>query len=168
MGLFSRRPPPNLPNAPAAYSASFIDSLLSTLRLYFQSTDAIQQINIGGLNIDITTLPTQDDLTTLRIGDAYVDTDDGNALKVKTSSGSSTVNYVTVEELDDLSNIANAQLRELKRIATILTQMSGVVVADADIEAETYQLRELMRIGQILSAMGGVAVTDTELDLSNY
>jgi hypothetical protein len=51
--------------------------------LFFQQTNAVQQINIASLNIDINTLPTQADVADLRVGDVYRDTSASNVLKVK-------------------------------------------------------------------------------------
>jgi hypothetical protein len=65
------------------YSRGYFDELVRVLFLYFQRIDAVQQINIAKLNIDVSTLPTQADLANLRVGDVYRDTTAGNVLKVK-------------------------------------------------------------------------------------
>jgi hypothetical protein len=65
------------------YSRGYFDELVRVLFLYFQRIDAVQQINISSLNIDVRTLPTQADLADLRVGDVYRDTVAGNVLKVK-------------------------------------------------------------------------------------
>jgi hypothetical protein len=65
------------------YSRGYFDELVRVLFLYFQRIDAVQQINIAKLNIDVSTLPTQADLANLRVGDVYRDTVAGNVLKVK-------------------------------------------------------------------------------------
>jgi len=83
MGLFANTAPPRLPEAPTMYTASYVDKLLSALALYFARQDAVQQLNIANLNIDLKTLPTQTALATLRAGDIYRDTTAGNTLKIK-------------------------------------------------------------------------------------
>lgn len=82
MGLFAAQPP-RLPSAPDEYNRAFMDQLLNVLYLYFQRQNAIQQVSIAQLNIDLNTLPTEADLVDLRLGDVYRDTTADNALKVK-------------------------------------------------------------------------------------
>jgi hypothetical protein len=60
-----------------------MDQMQNIFNLFFQQTNAVQQINIAGLNIDINTLPTQADVANLRVGDIYRDTSASNVLKVK-------------------------------------------------------------------------------------
>lgn len=83
MGLFTGRPPPKLPSPMQEYSRGYFDELVRVLFLYFQRIDAVQQINIARLNINVDTLPTQADIADLREGDVYRDTSAGNVLKVK-------------------------------------------------------------------------------------
>ena len=83
MGLFTGRPPPKLPSPMQEYSRGYFFELVRVLFLYFQRIDAVQQINIAKLNINVSTLPTQADLANLRVGDVYRDTTAGNVLKVK-------------------------------------------------------------------------------------
>lgn len=95
---------PQLPVAPLEYDARFIDQLTSVLRLYFNQLDnagpiaaATQRVGgtiVAGLsfvqpdpavpNTFAVSLPTQADLSNLRVGDIYYDTTAGNVLKVKT------------------------------------------------------------------------------------
>jgi hypothetical protein len=95
---------PFLPVAPVEYDARFMDQLTSVLRLYFNQLDntgpiaaATQRVNgtiVAGLsfvqpdpavpNTFTVSLPTQADLSNLRVGDIYYDTTAGNVLKVKT------------------------------------------------------------------------------------
>jgi hypothetical protein len=95
---------PQLPVAPLEYDARFMDQLTSVLRLYFNQLDnagpiaaATQRVNgtiVAGLsfvqpdpavpNTFAVSLPTQADLSNLRVGDIYYDTTVGNVLKVKT------------------------------------------------------------------------------------
>lgn len=83
MGMFNTRNPPNLPVAPAEYDAGYMSKLLNVLRLYFSDINAVQILNLAGLNLDLKTLPTEADIATLRLGDVYRDTTADNALKVK-------------------------------------------------------------------------------------
>jgi hypothetical protein len=95
---------PMLPVAPVEYNAQFMDQVLNILRLYFNKLDnagpmaaATQRVNgtiVAGLsfvqpdpaipNTFTVSLPTQADLSNLRVGDIYYDTTAGNVLKVKT------------------------------------------------------------------------------------
>jgi hypothetical protein len=83
MGMFSRVTPPRPTAAPAQYTTAFMDQMQNIFNLFFQQTNAVQQINIASLNIDINTLPTQADVADLRVGDVYRDTSASNVLKVK-------------------------------------------------------------------------------------
>jgi hypothetical protein len=94
---------PMLPLAPVEYDAQFIDQMLNILRLYFNQLDnpgpiaaATQRVNgtiVAGLsfiqpdrtvpNTFIVSLPTEADLSNLRVGDIYYDTTADNVLKVK-------------------------------------------------------------------------------------
>jgi hypothetical protein len=49
----------------------------NVLRLFFNQINAVQQLNLARLNLDLSTLPTDADLPNLRIGDVYRDTQDG-------------------------------------------------------------------------------------------
>lgn len=83
MSLFTIGSPPRLPDAPQQYEVPYMSKMLNILNLYFQNTNAVQQINIAKLNIDINTLPTDADLANLRVGDVYRDIAGGNVLKIK-------------------------------------------------------------------------------------
>lgn len=83
MSLFANINPPNLALAPKEYSQEYVNKLNNTLRLFFNSIDAVQPISIASLNIDIRTLPTEANLAALRTGDVYRDTTADNTLKVK-------------------------------------------------------------------------------------
>jgi hypothetical protein len=82
MGMLQNQSVPNLPLAPPEYSAAYMAQLLNVLRLFFNQINAVQRLNVAGLNIDINTLPTVADLANLRVGDVYRDTVD-NSLKIK-------------------------------------------------------------------------------------
>ena len=95
---------PRLPDAPLQYDQRFMSQLLSVLRLYFNQLDnagpvsaSTQRINnniVSALsfvqpnpdepNTFTLSLPTEADLSNLRVGDVYYDTTAGNVLKVKT------------------------------------------------------------------------------------
>jgi hypothetical protein len=83
MGMLNTRNPPNLPLAPKEYDAVYMSKLLNVLRLYFSDINAVQILNLAGVNLDLKTLPTEADIATLRLGDVYRDTTADNALKVK-------------------------------------------------------------------------------------
>jgi hypothetical protein len=91
---------PRLPAPPAEYDIAYMSQLLSILRLYFNQVDnsgpmeATTQRNgtevIAAMsfpavpNTVVPSLPTEADLSYLRIGDVYYDTSASNVLKVKT------------------------------------------------------------------------------------
>lgn len=86
MGMLQGRNPPQLPQAPKEYDQQYMNQLLNVITLYFQQQNAVQQISVAGLNINIDTLPTDHDYANLRSGDVYRDTTPGggvNALKAK-------------------------------------------------------------------------------------
>lgn len=83
MGMLQNVNAPNLPVAGPTYNQSSMSQLLNVLRLFFNQINAVQVLSLAGLNLDTKTLPTQADLSTLRVGDVYVDTSAGNVLKVK-------------------------------------------------------------------------------------
>ena len=81
---------PRLPTAPVEYDVQFMSALVDALRLYFNQLDNPGAMQGSSLNLDLTTLPTQDDLPNLRLGDVYRDTEDGvqdtsQMLRIKTS-----------------------------------------------------------------------------------
>ena len=83
--------PPSLPLAPEEYTRQYQDQLNNILRLFFRQIS--NPGNMGGstLNLNLTTLPTEADLPTLRLGDVYRDTQDGvqatsQMLRIKTST----------------------------------------------------------------------------------
>jgi hypothetical protein len=82
MGMLQNQSSPSLPLAPNEYDATYMAQLSNVLRLYFNQIDAVQRLNLAGLNIDINTLPTVANLANLRVGDVYRDTVD-NSLKIK-------------------------------------------------------------------------------------
>ena len=93
---------PNLLAAPTEYSQQYQEQLNATLRLYFNELDnpgpsvmstqrngtkIIAALNFSQANAvsgtRVLSLPTQVDLSDLRVGDFYVDTANANVLKVK-------------------------------------------------------------------------------------
>jgi hypothetical protein len=95
---------PFLPVAPVEYNAQFMNQLMGVLRLYFNRLDnagpmtAATQRTGGNIvsalsfiqpdpanpNTFMLSLPSQADLSNLRVGDVYYDSTAGNVLKVKT------------------------------------------------------------------------------------
>ena len=83
MGMLQNRNPPALPDAPAVYDPIYQNRLNKILTLFHDQINAVQQLSVATLNININTLPTQTSLATLRSGDIYRDTTAGNVVKVK-------------------------------------------------------------------------------------
>ena len=77
MPMLQNRTPPNIPQAPAEYDLSYMNALSNVIRLFFNEINAVQQLNLARLNLDLRTLPTDADLPNLRVGDVYRDTKDG-------------------------------------------------------------------------------------------
>lgn len=75
--MLQNRTPPNIPQAPAEYDLSYMNALSNVIRLFFNEINAVQQLNLARLNLDLRTLPTDADLPNLRVGDVYRDTKDG-------------------------------------------------------------------------------------------
>ena len=75
--MLQNRTPPNIPQAPAEYDLSYMNALSNVIRLFFNEINAVQQLNLARLNLDLRTLPTDADLPNLRVGDVYRDTQDG-------------------------------------------------------------------------------------------
>ena len=77
MSMLQNRASPNIPQAPAEYDVAYMNALSNIIRLFFNSINTVQQLNLASLNLDLRTLPTDADLPNLRIGDVYRDTQDG-------------------------------------------------------------------------------------------
>jgi len=66
-----------------------MDSFSNVIRLFFNTINTVQQLNLASLNLDLRTLPTDADLPNLRFGDVYRDTQGGtvqtgsNVLRIK-------------------------------------------------------------------------------------
>lgn len=82
MGMF-KNAPPSLPDAQPEYDQSAMARVLNILRLYFNNLNAVQNLNVATLNINVDTLPTDADLANLRSGDIYRDSGLGNVIKIK-------------------------------------------------------------------------------------
>lgn len=76
--------PPVLPQAPVEYDQRYTDQLNRALTLFFNQLSGVVPVTAATLNIDINLLPTQANLTTMRLGDVYRDTTAGNVLKIST------------------------------------------------------------------------------------
>jgi hypothetical protein len=95
---------PFLPVAPVEYNAQFVNQLTNVLRLYFNQLDnpgpmaaatqrtggkieaalSFTQPDPANPNTFTLSLPSEADLSNLRVGDVYYDSTAGNVLKVKT------------------------------------------------------------------------------------
>lgn len=89
MGMLQNQNAPNVPAAPTQYEQGFMNQYTNVLRLFFNQINAIQQLNLARLNLDLNTLPTDADYDSLRLGDVYRDTQGGtlqtgsNLLRIK-------------------------------------------------------------------------------------
>lgn len=80
--------PPNLPLAPEEYERRYQDQLNNILRLFFNQLSNPGAVGAATLNLNLNTLPTDDDLANLRLGDVFRDTTTGTAsqvLRIKTA-----------------------------------------------------------------------------------
>jgi len=77
MAMLQNRASPNIPQAPPQYDVAYMNALSNVIRLFFNTINTVQQLNLASLNLDLKTLPTDADLPNLRIGDVYRDTQDG-------------------------------------------------------------------------------------------
>ena len=89
MTMLQNRSSPNIPQAPAVYDVAYMNSLSNVIRLFFNTINTVQQLNLASLNLDLRTLPTDADYDQLRLGDVYRDTQKGtlqtgtNILRIK-------------------------------------------------------------------------------------
>lgn len=89
MSMLQNRSAPNIPQAPKEYDQSYMNSFSNVIRLFFNTINTVQQLNLAALNLDIRTLPTDEDYDSLRVGDVYRDTEGGtlqtgtNVLRIK-------------------------------------------------------------------------------------
>jgi hypothetical protein len=89
MGMLQNQNAPNVPAAPTQYEQTFMNQYTNVLRLFFNQINAVQQLNLARLNLDLGTLPTDADYNSLRYGDVYRDTQGGtlqsgtNVLRIK-------------------------------------------------------------------------------------
>lgn len=97
MGLFTQRVPPQLPAVTPNYSPAHTSAFYNMLRIYFNGINAVQVINVAGINIDLDTLPTEADVATLRDGDVFTESRDGS-LRVATTPA--TVSTGTIARSD--------------------------------------------------------------------
>ena len=77
--MLQNRAAPNIPQAPKEYDQTYMNALSNVIRLFFNTINTVQQLNLASLNLDIRTLPTDADFATLREGDVYRDTQGGTA-----------------------------------------------------------------------------------------
>jgi hypothetical protein len=83
MPMLQNTATPALPTPPEQYEAEYINQLLKVLRIFFNGINSEQILTLSGINININTLPTEADLSNLRVGDVYRYTTD-NTLRIKT------------------------------------------------------------------------------------
>jgi len=89
MSMLQNRSSPNIPQAPAEYDVAYMNAISNVIRLCFNTINTVQQLNLASLNLDLRTLPTDEDLQNLRLGDVYRDTQGGtlqtgtNILRIK-------------------------------------------------------------------------------------
>jgi hypothetical protein len=89
MGMLQNQGVPSIPAAPAEYNQAFMDAFSNVLRLFYNNVNAVQNLNLASLNLDLRTLPTDAAYKTLRFGDVYRDTEGGtlssgtNILRIK-------------------------------------------------------------------------------------
>ena len=82
---------PSLPLPPDEYNRRYFDQLTNVLRLYFNQLSNPGDMGGSTLNLNLETLSTEPDLSNLRLGDVYRDTQDGvqansQMLRIKTST----------------------------------------------------------------------------------
>ena len=89
MGMLQNQGVPSIPAAPAEFDQGFMDKFSNVLRLFYNNVNAVQQLNLAALNLDLRTLPTDAAYDQLRFGDVYRDTQGGtvntgtNILRIK-------------------------------------------------------------------------------------
>ena len=89
MSMLQNRSAPNIPQAPAEYDVAYMNALSNVIRLFFNTINTVQQLNLASLNLDLRTLPTDEDYDSVRLGDVYRDTQGGtlqtgtNILRIK-------------------------------------------------------------------------------------
>ena len=120
MSMLQNRASPNIPQAPAEYDVAYMNALSNVIRLFFNSINTVQQLNLASLNLDLRTLPTDADYDNLRLGDVYRDTQGGtlqtgtNVLRIKVPiqlagvSASGAVGSVSATKTIGLTGISGA------------------------------------------------------------
>lgn len=124
MPMLQNRTPPNIPQAPEQYDLAYMNALSNVIRLFFNEINAVQQLNLASLNLDLRTLPTDADLPNLRVGDVYRDTKDGvqatsQMLRIKVP-----VDLIGVQGLGSVGTVGPVG-------GTITLSLTGVATAGA-------------------------------------
>ena len=89
MAMLQNRAAPNIPQAPPQYDVAYMNALSNVIRLFFNTINTVQQLNLASLNLDLKSLPTDADYDNLRLGAVYRDTQGGtlqsgtNILRIK-------------------------------------------------------------------------------------
>ena len=92
MSMLQNRSSPNIPQAPAEYDVAYMNAFSNVIRLFFNTINTVQQLNLASLNLDLRTLPTDADYQNLRLGAVYRDTQGGtlqtgtNILRIKVAN----------------------------------------------------------------------------------
>jgi len=92
MGMLQNQGVPSIPVAPKEYDQAFMDAFSNVLRLFYNNVNAVQNLNLASLNLDLRTLPTDADYQNLRLGAVYRDTQGGtlqtgtNILRIKVAN----------------------------------------------------------------------------------
>jgi hypothetical protein len=119
MGMLQNQGVPNVPVAPAVYDQAFMNAFANVLRLFYNNVNAVQNLNLASLNLDLKTLPTDAAYDKLRFGDVYRDTQGGTI-----SSGSNVLRIKVPYELSGVT--ASGTLGSVGATKSItLTGVSG-------------------------------------------
>ena len=118
MSMLQNRSAPNIPQAPREYDVAYMNSFSNVIRLFFNTINTVQQLNLASLNLDLRTLPTDADLPNLRFGDVYRDTQGGtaqsgsNALRIKVP-----VNLLGVQAAGGVGSVGRTVTKNLTGVS---------------------------------------------------
>ena len=119
MPMLQNQNAPNVPAAPLQYDQGFMNQYTNVLRLFFNQINAVQQLNLARLNLDLGTLPTDADYDSLRYGDVYRDTEGGtlktgtNVLRIKVP-----VELTGVQGVGAVGNVGGAITKSLTGVSS--------------------------------------------------
>lgn len=72
---------------------------------------------------------------------------------------------ISATELQRLSYLAQEQLRQLTKIALLLSAIAGFTLSDDEVQAQGPQITQLTKIADLLTVIGGASITDDEIQL---